>query len=317
MIDDEQGMRHDNIPLVSRKVNLFGRAVPTLLMLSVLLGCRQDTRLSHEISKASDILQDTPQQHVTIRDDLQFQIRKDIKAPVIDLRQRTKEIFSELTARNIETEAKKVALLSHVVDIEAEGGNSASGFMIDQSGIVVTAAHTFLNGEGKIQPKVTVVFTTLQTAKGEKVQGYPVTLLDVDAVKDIAILYAPTGKPQHTSTDLQIRSSPLTEGERVIAIGHTMFIDPKTSNKDRGLYIVTGRIDRGTTEEVKTYFPAHIGVKDMKPVGGISGGPVIDSNGNIVAVLRGSLNGEKGENEASKYRGGIISPMTDFIKGLK
>lgn len=143
-----------------------------------------------------------------------------------------------------------VALLSEVT------GASGSGVVTSKDGLVLTAAHVVQGAE-----KVLVVFPD-----GKQVQG---RVLGANYSKDIAMVkiqgkgpwpHAPLGK-----------SKPLDAGDWVVALGHSAGFDAARTPPVR-----FGRvISKG---------PGTFLTTDCTLIGGDSGGPLFDLDGNVIGI---------------------------------
>ena len=103
-----------------------------------------------------------------------------------------------------------------------------------------------------------------------------VDILTYDKTKDVAILKLPVEERGEKDGGLEIRKSPVTFGEEVFAIGFPLKETPIIT---RGIVnnpsaLINGRNRILTSAEIAS---------------GMSGGPVLDTNGQIVGLISGSL----------------------------
>jgi serine protease Do len=160
---------------------------------------------------------------------------------------RMQEKFAELA------EALKPA----VVNIQM-GGSQGSGVVVTSDGYILTAAHVI----SRPSRKATVTFPD-----GKRLQA---TTLGIGRQIDSGILKIDDDQGQDFPyVDLGI-SAGLNQGQWVIAIGHPGGIDEK-----RGLVLRVGRILSSSDRVIQT---------DCTLVGGDSGGPLFDLNGEVVGI---------------------------------
>lgn len=150
-----------------------------------------------------------------------------------------------------------------VVNIQM-GAAQGSGVIISNDGYVMTAAHV-IAGPAK-QANVTLMLEdgTTKTVKAKR--------LGVDNKMDSGLLKINDGQnngDDYPYLDIGV-SEDLNEGQWVMAIGHPGGIDLA-----RGLVVRVGRIIFKSGRVVKT---------DCTLVGGDSGGPLIDMNGDVIGI---------------------------------
>ena len=142
-------------------------------------------------------------------------------------------------------------------------GGIGSGFLIDGEGHILTNAHV-VHGATLI---------VVSTADGE---GTRAEVVGTDPVLDLAVLRVPGwGNPPST---LQLGNSEALEiGEQVVAIGHSFGLEQTVT---RG--IVSG-LNRRLLESTTSWLQPLIQT-DAAINPGMSGGPLVDSCGNVVGV---------------------------------
>jgi len=150
------------------------------------------------------------------------------------------------------------------------GAGAGSGVIVSDDGLVLTAAHVI----GKPKRKLTVVLADGSMVEGESLGVNP----DVDSG-----MVRITGKPPKSATWSGAKegkwpaakigkSESLRKGQWVIALGH-----PGGPKQDREPPIRVGRFDH--------YSPADHALRtDCTLVGGDSGGPLFDLNGQVVGI---------------------------------
>jgi len=153
------------------------------------------------------------------------------------------------------------SIVQSVVQIEIDGRHTGSGFIIDESGLIITARHV-VDRPGKY----TVVFT--DGAK-RKVQG-----IRMSEVSDCAVLSVSRRNIQALGTTADIYVS-----QPILVIG---------SPYDIGLenYVTAGIISKvGVYCSFFCSTPLIMVDADGNP--GNSGGPVLDMQGNVIGILVG------------------------------
>jgi S1-C subfamily serine protease len=154
--------------------------------------------------------------------------------------------------------------LPSIVAVETVSGNG-TGFVVDQ-GRVITAAHVVAGAEE----------VRLRTAEGDVVEA-AVTRLDTST--DLAVLTPTTALPG--AEPLVLRTGAGQVGEPVLAVGYSL--DTTTPSVSRGI-VSALRTDRGT-DLVQT---------DAAINPGMSGGPLLDDDGQVLGVVVSKLSEVEG-----------------------
>ncbi|RPJ35702.1 MAG: serine protease [Verrucomicrobiaceae bacterium] len=177
-------------------------------------------------------------------------------APLLQAREpaRSLQDLEKLESRVAEVSRKvmpaTVALLSE------RTGSSGSGVIVTEDGLVLTAAHVIQGAESML-----VVFPD-----GKQVQG---KVLGANYSRDIAMVkIEEPGKWPFTAMGA---SKPLDAGDWVIALGHSAGFDAARTPPVRFGRVVS----KG---------PGNFLTTDCTLIGGDSGGPLFDLDGNIVAI---------------------------------
>ncbi len=144
-----------------------------------------------------------------------------------------------------------------VVNIQIRGAQG-SGVVVSEDGYILTAAHVI----GRPNQTATITFPD-----GKKVEA---TTLGIQNNIDSGMLKI-NGDQDAEFPYLEIGlSDELTLGQWVMAVGHPGGIDEK-----RGLVVRVGRIINKSNTVLKT---------DCTLVGGDSGGPLLDMNGDVIGI---------------------------------
>ena len=144
-----------------------------------------------------------------------------------------------------------------VVNIQMAGAQG-SGVVVSSDGYILTAAHVI----GRPNRTATITFPD-----GKKVKA---TTLGSERRIDSGILKINDDEgSDFPYVDMGL-SDELTDGQWLVAIGHPGGIDPK-----RGLVVRMGRLIQQTNSVLRT---------DCTLVGGDSGGPLFDMNGDVIGI---------------------------------
>ncbi len=172
--------------------------------------------------------------------------------------------FSDYTALYKQVEPAVVAILTYVEQMGQLGSGSGSGFIIDESGIIVTNEHVIADAV-----RVEVLYFDGTPAKA--------TILGSDVDSDLAVLKV--DKLPDNVTVLPLGDSDQVEpGQPVVAIGNPFGLQ--------------NTITSGIVSAVGRMIPARIGAfsipqaiqTDAAINPGNSGGPLINMNGQVIGV---------------------------------
>ena len=170
---------------------------------------------------------------------------------------------AELPLAPLEEQAK--GLSEAVVMIKSPGGQG-SGFVIDESGYVITNAHVIEN-----ETKITIyIFRKLQNAfRHEKIED--VRIVAVNSFIDLALLkFDPPSGMRLTLTYLG-EGRPIHEGDSVFAIGNPLGLERTVS---KGIVSESNRAEGGIVYIQTT--------TQINP--GNSGGPLFNARGEVIGV---------------------------------
>jgi S1-C subfamily serine protease len=175
-----------------------------------------------------------------------------------------------ITACSTDTQQALTALDSVVVVYTAEVGSAhGSGVVIGQ-GLILTAGHVSRGRE---------MFIAFRD--GEVVAGKEVKIALEGPAPDLALVYAPTGDREAVS----VRCTPVVVGEPLFVAGHPVVARWVMM---WGKVASTDLLEDGNRESIGeegSYFIAQLPVAP-----GSSGGPVFDSDGNLVGIATALLN---------------------------
>jgi hypothetical protein len=174
-------------------------------------------------------------------------------------------------------------------------GMEATVFQIDESGYYLTAKHTLphdLAGH---------LVTVANPYDGEESL---VTECRVHPSADIAVLYAPNGRPPRAIEGLQLDFPNFEDEQELWMIG-------LYTNKDQELFrcIKYGQVDEGVELSHDTFGErTRVAVRKMIPFGGTSGSPIVNSEGTIVGVESGAF--PDNAKTLKEYDGAVIAPLS-------
>lgn len=196
---------------------------------------------------------------------------------------------------------------SIVVVFLAEGGkykSLGSGFVISEDGVIVTNQHvvdiTDENNTNKLNEKINIVVGFPDNHSVYAVESVIMT----DTKKDIALLKLKSDKNKFKPVTLSSTNN-LTVGEQIYSIGSPLGF----SNSFLDGLISGYRINN---ENKLKYLQISIPVD-----AGNSGGPVFNRSGQVVGIVRGSLNRTVSLTNRSINFAIPIEYLLDYIKKLK
>jgi len=156
------------------------------------------------------------------------------------------------------------ALLGSVVTVEGPLG-SGSGFYVGYDGYIVTNQHVV--GEAK---SVRIKFPGGFSISGE--------VMRTDPMRDVALIKTASA----TAVQLSIRKTPVKVGEVVFAIG-SPFGEQLSGTVPRGIVSAERVINE------KNYIQSDAAINQ-----GNSGGPLLDANGEVIAMAQSAISGASG-----------------------
>lgn len=252
-----------------------------------------------------DVLNDEPERAYNVRNLGYEKVRVPTTRTVITPSYLT-HLYSTLSNEIGDFQARTSAVFSNLVEIAEDRGISGSGVLLDEGGIILTAAHSFQDPQGGASLEPRIAYVTMKTPANEKVKGFPILSVYADFKTDLAVVYAPTGRVDKPTPYLQLRENPPGLDEPFWSV----------SVRESGqVTILRGVWDIKLTEEAARLKEDQFSLRKIKPVGGSSGGPVLDREGRVIGVLSGALPGKTSSRE--DYRGANIAPVRNFPELIK
>ena len=186
------------------------------------------------------------------------------------------------------------------------GSGRGTGLLIDRSGVVLTAAHLLLETRGVITKRGIVYSPSKRTQ-------FSVSSAIFDEELDLAIVYAPTGKPAQRVAGVQLSTDEISTGASLRQLGITR------DKANAFLVPLDGQALEPNFKIPGNHFAKKIrAVYGMIPFGGSSGGPIIDlSTGAVVAVESGFFTDKTPPFNRTDYLGSTIAPLTNLAAMLE
>lgn len=203
------------------------------------------------------------------------------------------ELLSGLQAEAKSPEAKVRAVQQSLRRIKGPT-IEATAFEIDESGYYLTVEHA-IRGDYKSEAPIIINPYTGERSLVAEVRAHDKA--------DMAIIYAPNGRPPKPTRNLQFDFSALTDEQRLWLIG----LYP--SKKQELLRCIKpGRVDRSVElAGFNVEQASRVAVKGIIPFGGTSGSPIVDGSGTVVAVEAGAFPDDAKSTDA--YQGAVVTPL--------
>lgn len=206
-------------------------------------------------------------------------------------------LFGTLEAQRGNRDTRQKAILNNLHRIISKIHEPGSVFQIDDAGVYLTVAHAIMDLKTRVFDPPPIIYHPTSGA------GFRVNTIFCDPDKDIAIIYAPSGRNRRAVEGLKISTSEIPTGATLWVLG----LRPQRKGSE---WVTERGIVKGTVE---LYVDADwVKVKDMRPFGSSSGGPAINSEGELVGIEQGSYGERGGQNLRANYKGGLIVPISSF-----
>lgn len=192
----------------------------------------------------------------------------------------------------------------------SEDRGAGTAIKICESGYYLTAAHV-LSDKNKEGPRETLINGPAVVYNPSDGLVLSISEILADHDYDLALFYAPSGKQRQRIEGIQINQSPLQHEQKLWQLG--LMVWETQGIFSARIHYLFGSVDLAppaTTSKAKNL----IKVKGMIPFGGSSGGPIVDSNGVIVAIESSYYvdfgDKEYVENKRENYVGSEVAPIT-------
>jgi hypothetical protein len=239
------------------------------------------------------------------------------------------ELLAVLQTNRGTRDSREKAILDNTVTL-CEGALGCTTTRLDESGVYITARHGIANYKeffSSIPDNPSYVFDP-QTGRYDQITNAVFSNnFHPTQQEDIAIIYAPSGKPRKPVENIQLSAANLLEDRQLWMTG--LLFDPYpalalSAPTEMALsYItITGVVDKDVNY-IQEHPMAHItAVRGMNPFGGVSGSSVRDSHGIIVAIESGAYFDEDFDPETFDwtqpymegiYKGATVTPLTKIL----
>lgn len=159
-------------------------------------------------------------------------------------------------------------------------GNNGTSLRINEDGTFLTVAHNFTRGaDGK-----TLVTTSAQSVQLNTGVVAPINGVYLDLTSDIALYQAADGTPSKPVDNIQLDPNPLEPGTQVwlMSINQLQGSERFDLHMDTGMVVPSPEIEI-LTKRGFTY------ARGIRGISGTSGGPIINKEGIIVGVIKGTV----------------------------
>lgn len=213
-------------------------------------------------------------------------------------------LVSNLNVDKGDKESRVKAIGENFSLVGYDNGGYASALQIDESGIYLTAAHVVEDKSGK--PIIGKIFVD---TPNKDPQAYQILSIVADHDNDLAIFYAPTGKERKPVDNIQIVENIKPKQDTWIIGTVNRYQDFSYVGVLRGIYNPGLKYNK----EFATLLP----IENLRPFGGLSGGPAIDSEGRLIGVLSGTLWRGNAPTDRKDYKGAAVASikyLQDLLK---
>ena len=184
----------------------------------------------------------------------------------------------------IRTEFELVDSTSRVITTEARTG---SGFIVAESGLIITNRHLVRDWEynkppGVTNGRITSIQVVLPHQKREDSVPAEIYKLGADSSVDVAVLrIADTRAPAVHGVEADINTT--NQGDEVVVIGYPLGLDLLERTND-------SRIDPSLSTGIVSRIGRDFIQLNLRAYHGNSGGPVLNRRGEVIGILTGSVN---------------------------
>lgn len=269
---------HNQPPLIGRR-GLLGVALSALVVAAVGSGEKQTLTNAQSMTKLPEV----PISKYNI-----------LPLKTMDIAY-IRSLLQGLTSEGHDIATKVKAVKSSLRLIRNYSDNTpATAFQIDEGGYYITAAHALPRSFSN----QAIVITNPYNGELSKVNG-----LVVGHKADVAIVYAPNSNPLRPVEGLQLDFTGLEDGQELSMLALCRG-DGNTFRRAS-----SGMVDRGVSlpEKPDINPETRVAVRGMIPYGGTSGGPIVNNQGNIVAVVSGFYPPQ--QSSPNTYTGAVITPI--------
>jgi S1-C subfamily serine protease len=184
----------------------------------------------------------------------------------------------------IRTEFELLDSTSRVITTEARTG---SGFIVAESGLIITNRHLVRDWEyskppGVTNGRITSIQVVLPHQKREDSVPADIYKLGADSSADVAVLkIADTRAPAVHGIEADFNAT--NQGDEVVVIGYPLGLDLLERTND-------SRIDPSLSTGIVSRIGQDFIQLNLRAYHGNSGGPVLNRRGEVIGILTGSVN---------------------------
>lgn len=227
---------------------------------------------------------------------------------------RLRALFEQLTAARADAPSRVEAIKKSLRLVRnIESGAIGTALELDESGVYLTARHCLAepNRPNQRSP-YPIVIQDPYSGERHLAQNF---LLHPAA--DLALVHAPNGRPARPTADLQLSLNEIGQAEGlwmislrpVVAEGQpTLFYRYQSSGTADTSRVYSDSLG-GDPSRLQVVAAAQLAVAGLTPLGGTSGGPIVDAAGVVRAVESGAY--PAGALRAADYQGATVVPLAE------